>query len=87
MAVTPEEEREHVLALQYMRDHPMFREVIKICLEYIGEELNEIREAAGLRPKARVKMVRAAIDHGKHNFIKRKKDVPGSGRTQRGDHS
>lgn len=85
--VTPSEEQEFILALQYIRDNPVFREVVRVLLEYVGEELNEIREAAGLRPKARTKMVRAAVDHAKNNFNKRKKHVPDTPGTEPRDYS
>lgn len=73
MALTPDEERDFHLAIEYIRSHPVLSKMALVIVGWMAEELDEIRVAAGLPPKARVKTIRAITDYGKRVFNRERK--------------
>lgn len=78
MALTPEEERDFHLAIEYLRSHPVLSKLCLIIVGWYAQELDEIRVAAGLPPKARVKTMRAITDYGKQVFNRERKSDAGA---------
>jgi hypothetical protein len=74
MSLTPDEERDFHLAIEYLRSHPVLSKVALVLSGWYAEELDEIRVAAGLPPKARVKTIRAITDYGKRVYNRERKD-------------
>ena len=80
MALTPDEERDFHLAVEYLRSHPVLSKMALIMAGWYAEELDEIRVACGLPRKARVKTIRAITDYGKRVYnLERKDESSGSG--------
>ena len=77
MALTPDEERDFHLAIEYLRSHPVLSKMCSIIVGWYAQELDEIRVAAGLPPKARVKTIRAITDYGKRVFNQERKSESG----------
>ncbi len=68
MALDHQEELDFHLAIEYIRSHPVLSKMVLVIANWHAAELDEIRVAAGLPPKARVKTIRAICDHGKAVF-------------------
>lgn len=77
MALTPDEERDFHLAIEYLRSHPVLSKLCLIIAGWYAQELDEIRVAAGLPRKARVKTIRAITDYGKRVYNLERKGEPG----------
>jgi len=86
MALTPDEERDFHLAVEYLRSHPVLSKMALIMAGWYAEELDEIRVAAGLPRKARVKTIRAICDYGKRVYnLERKTDTDRPGDAAEGE--